>query len=404
MKRVLIISYDWPPQGSVGMIRPVRFAKYLKRLGHEVSVVTKYDASGRTIIWDIEDREIDALAVRRVRLLPPTGIGACLKDKLNSQFESSFYYGLLDDMDGLIAGTDFDVVISSSPPESAHAIAAEIKRRKKVLWIADLRDLWSDDHYRSFGLVARLLARAEESAILKRADIILTVSDSWGHILRKRYGDRVKVVPNGYDKDYFDQIQLVDSDKFTISYLGKLNGCHQSIANFFIALRTLLLKRSVSPDKIKADFYISGYGKPDISSMARAFGLSGIVTEYATVPFAKALGVIKNSSLLLLVGWKGRSASGWRPQKLCEYLGSGTPILFVNGSENRELGSFLGSIENCKIAERDGDISRQLEFYYDAFKSGRPIRSNRNSDIAAEYTASGMVKRLSDLMEAGDEI
>lgn len=397
-RKVLLISYDWPPKGSVGMLRMVKFARHLVMSGYDVSVITKDDSNSGTIYWDVEEPALEK--VKTYRIAPANGISFFdrVKKRIQPQFEIDWYRAVEGRLEALMEKIDCDVVISSSPPESTHVIAAMIKERYKKKWIADLRDLWSQDHYRNFNYLRRALLFREEKNVLKKADCILTVSQAWERFLKTHYGERVKFIPNGYDEEYFSRIPRETSAKFTVSYLGKINSAHQDISLFLAAIEEIVKSSKIPGGKIEVNFYVSGYGKPDIAGLASKYGLSGVVKEFAPVPLSRAFRIMKNSSVLLLVGWKGLSADGWRPQKLYEYMGSGTPVLLVNGVENKELAEVLAATGSGSMVNSRADIIDKICGYYSDFVSGTPHAGFRATGRLAEYTASRITDELCRLI------
>lgn len=400
MKNVLIISYDWPPYGSVGMIRISRFVKYLIKSGYNISVLTKSNSGKGNVYYDIEEPLFEKVKVIRIKPTRERPLISYIREKIHPQFEAAWFYAVKDQMDSFLKDIDFDIVISSSPPESTHFLAALIKKKyKKKAWIADLRDLWSHDHYRSFDFLRRGILVNEEKNVLNKADSIITVSETWASFLKKRYGNKVTVIANGYDEEYFKKIPYKKRGIFTISYPGKLNSKHQDISVFLNTLRDIIKSGDIYPDKIKVNFYISGYNKPKIENLARQMGLSDIVKEHGPVPLSRALDVMKNSSLLLLVGWKGISAEGWRPQKVYEYIGSGTPMLLIGGSKNTELAKLVLSTQRGTIANDRLTVKKELMRYYSNFIANKINNRNVSSE---EYKASSITKKLCDIIEKAD--
>lgn len=380
------------------MLRMVKFAKYLVKSGYNVSVITKDDSRTGTISWDIEEPVLDN--VRVYRIAPASGISLLdrVNTKLQPQFEIEWYRAVEYRLEELIKEIDFDVIISSSPPESAHLIAAAIKKRANKRWIADLRDLWSRDHYRNLDFLRRSILFWKERSTLNKADLILTVSKTWAGFLRKQYGERVVFLPNGYDKEYFDRIPREVPAKFTISYLGKLNSRHQDIAPFLAAIGKTVKDGRIPKDSLEVNFYVSGYGKPDIAGFALKHGLSEVVKEFGPVPLSRAFHIMKSSSLLLLVGWRGMSARGWRPQKLYEYMGSGTPVLLVNGACNEELAEVVAGTKSGNMANDITGIEEEIMRRYKDYTDRKISDEFQDKDRLAEYSVSAITKELCRLI------
>lgn len=395
--KILMISYGWPPKGSVGMLRMVKFAKYLVKYGYGVSVLTKDEADAGIISWDLDEPALKSIRV--IRVAPPERLS--FLDRINAllqpQLEIGWQRAVEKKLDKILDEIEFDVIISSSPPESAHIIASMIKERTGKKWIADLRDLWSRDHYRNLDFIRRSISARSERDTLRTADSILTVSQNWASSLKKQYGDRVVFMSNGYDEEYFDHIERQEPLKFTVSYLGKLNASHQDVSGFLAAVGNIVKDGRIPKEKIAIDFYVSGYGRPDITGLAAERGLSDVVREFGPVSLNTAYRIMKNSSLLLLVGWKGLSAGGWRPQKLYEYMGSGTPALLVNGESNEELAEVVASTGSGSVANDETGIEERMLGYYKDFTAGKRDISKDKSRLS-EYSVSGITRKLCDLI------
>ncbi|MDD5438636.1 MAG: glycosyltransferase family 4 protein [Candidatus Omnitrophica bacterium] len=400
MKKVLILSYAWPPKGPVGMIRTVRFAKYLIRAGNRVSVIAGDNGPSNALTWDIDEPLLEQVPVCRIASGTRRGIKGMLYNKLSPQFEYDWVSAVTGGIDTALAGIDFDVVVSSSPPEGVHMLASLIKKKTHKPWIADLRDLWAYDHYRRFGSIRRSILTRMEKKILAGADHVVTVSETWAAFLRKLYGFDVKVITNGYDEDYFSRIPYGDRRKFVVSYLGKLNGDCQDADPLFRAMSAFIGEHKVPGGRFEADFYVSGYRKPDITALAARYGLSDHVREYAPVPLGESYTIMRQSSLLLIIGWDGISASGWRPQKLYEYVGAGNPLLLVNGRKNAELQDIITGSRCGTCADTEAAIRAELERYYGMSADDmNRWRENRDKGFLRECSAECVTRRLSELMD-----
>ena len=75
-------------------------------------------------------------------------------------------------------------VISSSPPVTSHLIGGELKAEHEIPWIADIRDLWSQNHNYRYSPLRRALDRRLELKTLSKADALVTVSEPWAEKLR----------------------------------------------------------------------------------------------------------------------------------------------------------------------------------------------------------------------------
>jgi len=320
-----------------------------------------------------------------------------LVNKVRPSFEAEWFYAVKDEISRIAEKTDFDVILSSSPPESAHMVAAMLKDLTAKPWIADLRDLWADDHYRNLDAARKCVAALTEKKVLGRADAIVTVSETWARRLGERYKDKVRVVTNSFDPDFFASAEPgKGGGVFSVSYLGKLNGRHQDVKVFLEGVRDFIREPGVAAGSVEVNFYVSGYNKPDIAEIAADYGLSGIVKEREFVPVKDSFGVMSGSDLLVIFGWKGVSSKGWRPEKIYEYMGSGTPVLLVGGSENPELAGLIRETGIGAAADGAGGVCRALAAGYK--NRGHKKLAGVNAREVAKYSAVNTAARLADII------
>ena len=113
---------------------------------------------------------------------------------------------------------------------TAHLVAYRLKIATNKPWIADFRDLWTENHYADYSSTLRKrLDQTVESKLLEKADIIVTVSNAWADTLRKLTGGRkrVEVIRNGFDASEFSGIEYNRPAKWTITYIGNFYGRKQ---------------------------------------------------------------------------------------------------------------------------------------------------------------------------------
>lgn len=318
-KKVLIISYLWPPAEGIGLMRALKFAKYLPSYGWEPVVLTVGIKNG---VVGPEEKDIKVYRTEALNRLA-RGLIAMPDEQIG------WYKNAVEEGKKILSDEPIDLVFSTSPPETAHLVARTLKRYRNLPWVADLRDLWADDHFRKRHPLKRAILRVMEKVILKYADLILTVSDPWARKLAASLGaeGKVKVVENGYDEEDFSGVDYKGNEKLMLVYTGKLHKEHQPIDNFLKALRELIDEKRIDPKKIEVRFYVFGYDKPDVNSLAALHGLDGIVAEFPRVRYHESSRIQRRSDALLFVQWQGRGKDGWYSAKLYDYIGARRPIL-----------------------------------------------------------------------------
>jgi len=216
---LLLVAYFYPPCRDTGAHRPGAMAKWLRRLGHRVTVLT-------TSAYGTGEGPAEQDVVRTVDL---QRLRARLHghDRVDALFDSDTYSGKPHPLskvfvpEPLVAAwapfarsralrlnrrERFDCVITSSPPESVHAVGRALARRG-VAWVADLRDAWTFEPIRPPFPTAlqRRLDQRLERRWLRSADAVVCVSRPVADDLRERLGIEAYLVPNGWDAELVGQ-------------------------------------------------------------------------------------------------------------------------------------------------------------------------------------------------------
>jgi glycosyltransferase involved in cell wall biosynthesis len=354
MKRVLVITYNWPPSGGIGVRRWLKFSKHLPSYGWEPVILTvdpgyaTYPALDTSLSGDVPHVEIHKTkATDWFRLLssdkskiPSAGFAMNTDNSFKGRF-SRFIRGnffIPDPRRGwnryafrkaceLIESQKIDRIITTSPPHSTQLIGLRLRKKYPAIrWIADLRDPWTDIYYYNKFYptpVSRMIDSAFEKRVLQSADLITTVGKSLKALLGSKVPgieEKIYVISNGFDEDDFSGIIAEQPDVFTISYIGSLSGIYP-INGFLDALRTVASKgikyrlgfTGSVPAEIK-DKLISGAGVADIS-----------FTPFSSHP--TALNKMLSASALLLIIPDHESSRSIITGKMFEYLAAGKPVI-----------------------------------------------------------------------------
>lgn len=353
MKRVLVISYFYPPFASVGALRVSKMTRYLSDYGWEASVLTTaLDDRPTDFALEIPPERVHRVAqsfdvlrfpraflgrrsVQGNRFIPSGGRGSSALWQLGMLYRNvvcfpdpqiGFRRPAVREGLRLIEEIQPEVILTSSLPNTAHVVGAALSKRTGVPWIADFRDLWTDNH--NFRRVAplRALERVLERSILRRAAALVTVSEVWADVLRRRFGRPTHVVPNGFDpSDYPDAAP--SSGKFTLTYTGMFYNGKQSAAPLLGAIAALQREGIITPNNFH--LRLVGHYLEPVLAAARVAGVLPLVTLEAAVPYSESLRLQRAATALLFFDWLDGRESGWYSAKLYEYLGARRPILSI---------------------------------------------------------------------------
>ncbi|MFT5667658.1 MAG: glycosyltransferase involved in cell wall biosynthesis, partial [Vicingaceae bacterium] len=281
MKKVLIISYYWPPSGGAGVQRWVKYSKYLNSAGVDVSVITvddkvaSYSSIDESLIKDV-DSNIKVYRTKSFEIInwysslvgkknvPTAGFSNVNNEgwiqKLATAIRSNFFipdprigwnkYAYKKAIE-IIQKESITTVITTSPPHSTQLIGLKLKRKLGIKWIADLRDPWTDIYYYDLlrhSSISNKINKQFERKVFKHADQILTVSKGLKNLFSQRFGSKIgkktTIIYNGFDEDDFNGKTKSSINKnFTISYTGTISDQYDPIL-FLEALDTVSKKLS----------------------------------------------------------------------------------------------------------------------------------------------------------------
>jgi len=260
-------------------------------------------------------------------------------DEMKSRFEE-----IQKQAQELINNNDMGAVISSSSPVSSHIVAYELKKKYNLPWIADLRDLWSQNHNYPYGPFRRWRDTRLEMRTLSYADVLITVSEPLAKTLKKRYPDKnVMTITNGFDPETRVPVPL--TKKFTITYTGQIYEGRQDMELF----------KKAYVDLINAGTILSE------DSEFRLFGPQGTL-----IPKKDAVLRQRESQVLLLLNWMNNE--GVYTLKIFEYLAAGRPVLSVGGRGGDVIEELLGKTNAGVYARTGSEVKQHLARFYREYK------------------------------------
>jgi len=355
MKKVLIITYYWPPAGGSGVQRWLKFSKFLPENGWKPYIFTPDSPS-----FEIKDEDLlseihPETEVWKTPIWEPYN----LKDKLLGKSRNS-NTGIIQDktsaknkMINWIRGNVFvpdpkvfwvkpsiklltekikkegiTHIVSTGPPHSMHLIALGLKNKNPELkWVADFRDPWSElDLLEEFYLTkkSKQKYRKLEKEVLENADVTLTVSESWVKSFKSLGSKNVKLITNGFDEDDFD-VRYLESNKFIIGHFGLLNHLRNP-KNLWKTLNDLC---DENPDfNEKLEIRLSGNIDTEVlQNITQYFHLKNKIKVLGYLSHKDVLNQYNSSSLLLLLLFNSESGKGNYPGKIFEYFAAKRSIL-----------------------------------------------------------------------------
>jgi hypothetical protein len=300
--------------------------------------------------------------------------------------------------DEFLQNEGIDAMISSSSPVTSHIIAKELKFKHKIPWVADLRDLWTQNHSYPYGNIRKLFEQKLELKTLQSADALITVSPLWAEELRTLHrGKKTYTITNGFDPDKMSTGKIDLTSKFTITYTGQIYIGRQDPSKLLAALRDLIHDGTMNPDDVEVRFY-----GPENELLARKieeYGLSDIVTQYGTVSREISFEKQRESQILLLLNWEDQQEKGVYPLKVFEYLSTRRPILATGGFGNDVVEELLNETGAGIYAPTVENIKSFLRELYLEYKQKGEISYNGNIEKINKYSHREMARKFAEALD-----
>ncbi|WP_134355206.1 glycosyltransferase family 4 protein [Flavobacterium psychrophilum] len=367
MKKVLIITYYWPPAGGPGVQRWLKFVKYLPDYNIQPIVYIPenptYPIIDEGLISEVSEQAI----ILKNKIIEPYQLASVFSKKSTKgissgiipiQKKQSFIQKLLllvrgnlfipdarilwvkpsvKYLEKYISENNIDTIITSGPPHSLHLIGLKLKQNLNVKWFADFRDPWTTIGYHS---ALKLSSYAEkkhknlERKVLNTADTIIVTSKTTKTEFQAITTKPIEVITNGYDVENISK-QTLD-EKFTLAHIG----------SFLSDRNPIILWESLSElvaenEKFATLFQLKLIGKvsQEILDTIDGFNLNSYVNNLCYVSHKEAIEHQKKSQILLLIEIDSLETKSIIPGKLFEYMVSERPIIAIGpkGSDFAEI-------------------------------------------------------------------
>jgi glycosyltransferase involved in cell wall biosynthesis len=413
--KLLFLARSFPPLRLTGCVRTWNIAKYLARLGWDITVVTPQPALWRYV----DDPEVINLQLRRegIRRILTEHRWRCLFPdflKCWNQGAGWIIGGVyrqiarrlgIDNGIGWIrpveracahlTADDVDVILATGRPFAAFNLAKRLSDRLHRPYVLDYRDPWTGNPHSDSP--ARPAVIREEARLLANCAGVTIVSPSWGEAMDRHFGlgPKLHVILNGYDPEDLADIKAHDFGHFAIVYTGNFYPPKRVISPVLAALKRLKETMHGSDGKWYFHYY-GGHGN-HVRKEAERFGVTEQVVLHGKVPRPEALAAVKGAGVAVVITSIADEATiadrGIMTGKVFEPLGLGTPILLVApaGSDVEMLAETTG------LARRfpGSDVVGIASFLADTISRG--LIGPKNLDAYAWTT---IAKRLDAVLRA----
>jgi glycosyltransferase involved in cell wall biosynthesis len=440
MKKVLILTYYWPPSGGAGVQRWLKFVKYLREFNYEPIVYTALNGEMPVVDYSLEKDIPKNITVIKTPIWEPYSIykkfiGRKKNDRINASFlnetkktgftqkisvwiRGNFFipdarkYWIKPSINFLnkyIQKNNIHYLISTGPPHSMHLIGLGLKKQNPELkWLADFRDPWTNiDFYEKLMLSKRSDKKHHklELTVITNADCVVSIGQTMNtefvNIYKNSGGkdtSKFKVITNGYDEDdlhvtssFFEQA-INKSDKFTIAHIGTLVKDRNPDV-----LWKVLNKLVKTNSDFEMQLQIKLVGKVDIyvNEQIEKYGLTSYLNKINYLPHSEVILEQQNNKVLLLLVNNTKNAKGILTGKFFEYMIANVPILAI-GPKDGDLAKIIGETGVGLIS----DFNNELALEQNILSLFKNQITQRNENAIANYSRKNLTKQLASLLDS----
>jgi len=414
MKKVLIISYYWPPAGGISPLRILKFVKYLREFGWEPVVVVPEKADylyfDDTYFKDIPEN----LEIHRTKIIEPFKLyrflsGRGSKATNNPVYGNNTKRNIVDEISIWIRGNFFipdarflwikptvkylsrylknhhvDAILTDGPPHTNTVIGMRLAQKFNIPWLADFQDPWTQvDYYKKMKITpwADRKHKKLEQEVFRTASKITIASPTWAKDLESIGARDVDVIYYGYDEDDFKDLKpSATRQSFLISHTG-IMGPDRNPETLFRVLKDLVAEDENFAQSLKIVF--AGPVDVAVSDSIRRHGLEKYYHAPGNIPRREALQLNVDSAILLLPINQAHNAKGRLPGKLYEYLRVGRPVLALGPADSDAAHILAETRSGTTLSYDDYEAIKQFvkDIFYQRKKfepTGIEKFSNRN--------------------------
>ena len=423
-KKLLIITYYWPPAGGPGVQRWLKFVKYLPDFGVQPIVYLPENPTYPIVDENLVNEVSDKAIILKHKIFEPYQLASFFSKNKTKKISSGIIpnqkrQSFLDKMFLWIRGNlfipdarifwvkpsvaflekyilenDIDTIVTSGPPHSLHLIGLRLKHTLNVKWFADFRDPWTTIGYHKSLRLSNDAAKKHkklEHQVLNTADTIIVTSNTTKTEFQAITNKPIEVITNGYDTE--NVVKHALDAKFSLAHIGSF----LSERNPNILWECLVeLITEITDFESHLEIKLIGAVSPEVLETIAQFGLNPYLKTLGYVSHSEAIAQQRKSQVLLLIEINSQDTKSIIPGKLFEYMVSGRPIIAIGpqGSDfaeiiyNTNTGVFFDYSEKMKLKS-------VLLGFYNQFLEGK---LHSNAVGLQQYSRKSLTEKLVEIL------
>ncbi len=426
MKKVLIITYYWPPAGGPGVQRALKFVKYLPQFGWEPIVLTVENPDSPVDDASLFEDIPEGTKVYKTKALEPFGLykkftgkksdskipndvlvsknNTSIKEKIANWIRLNLFipdakigwksYAVKKGLE-IISDENIDAIFTTSPPQTVSLIGLALAKRSRVKWITDFRDPWMEIVYyqnikRSW--ITTKIDSSLEKKVFSKANGVVTISNDMIRLFKEKVKfHKFYLIPNGFDETDFANSKKEINENFTIAYTGSISKDRVPYV-LFSALNKLINEDGIN----NLSLTFAGRYCKEFTDEIKRNNLSQIANLKGFVPHNESTKILQNADALLLVVDDVKDNKGFLTGKLFEYMGSKKPI-FAIGPVSGDANEFLQQANAGAMVDYKDENSAYL-----LLKEMYENWNNNNSQYTFEveqFSRKNLTRQLTEVFE-----
>ncbi len=383
-RKLLAVSFAYPPAASPRAVQVARLLKYLKM---ETTLVCA----------DFEDKDrIDASLVRAAE----APLKNCLRvplarsslRTLAGRVGYRFNLPLVDKtpdaftvwkpsaiaaVKEFVASDDYrpDVLATFGSPMSDHLIGLELKRVLRVPWVAHFSDPWADNPFLGYDALTKRINRSLEAKVFRAADLLVFTSHETIDLVMSHHAPALKtktrVLSHAFEPEFFPAQGARERSRLVIRYLGDFYG-ERSPAPLFRALKKMLSEDDARLEGVRFEL-VGSKGEGQLEAAGLNSLPEGLVVSRPSVGYHESLRLMTESDGLLVIDAPAE-VSVFLPSKLIDYVGAARPVFGITPRGTayaliQRLGGWVAAPSD------DETVARELKNFIDFLRLNKDERT-----------------------------